>query len=217
MSDTESFIEEVTEEVRRDRLFALLRRYGWIAIALVVILVAGAALNEYLAARERAQAQALGDALSAALAQPDPAARVEALAAVEAQGRAAAIRGFLLAEAALEAGDRARAADALRAIAADASLPAHYRDLGALKLAMVEAGEVPPVERIATLEPIAGAGAPYRLLALEQIALAELEDGRREEALARLRGLAEDSQAQQGLRQRVSELIVVLGGEPSDG
>jgi hypothetical protein len=26
MSDTDSFIEEVTEEVRRDRLFALLRR-----------------------------------------------------------------------------------------------------------------------------------------------------------------------------------------------
>ena len=42
MSDTDSFIEEVTEEVRRDRLYGLLRRYGWIA-ALVIILIGGGA------------------------------------------------------------------------------------------------------------------------------------------------------------------------------
>ena len=29
MSDTDSFIDEVTEEVRRDALFAQFRRYGW--------------------------------------------------------------------------------------------------------------------------------------------------------------------------------------------
>ena len=31
MSNPDSFIEEVTEEVRRDKLFALFRKYGWIA------------------------------------------------------------------------------------------------------------------------------------------------------------------------------------------
>ena len=47
MSDTDSFIEEVSEEVRRDRLFRLFRKYAWLAILLVVLIVAGAALNEY--------------------------------------------------------------------------------------------------------------------------------------------------------------------------
>ena len=36
MSETDSFIDEVNEEVRRDRLYGALRRYGWIAILAVL-------------------------------------------------------------------------------------------------------------------------------------------------------------------------------------
>ena len=39
MSDTDSFIDEVTEEVKRDRLFATMRKYGWIAVLIVLLLV----------------------------------------------------------------------------------------------------------------------------------------------------------------------------------
>ncbi len=66
MSDTDSFIDEVTEEVRRDRLFALMRRYGWIAVLLVVLIVGAAAWNEYRKGQARASAEALGDALLSA-------------------------------------------------------------------------------------------------------------------------------------------------------
>ena len=38
MSDTDSFIDEVTEEVKRDRLFAMMKRYGWIAVVIVLLL-----------------------------------------------------------------------------------------------------------------------------------------------------------------------------------
>ena len=47
MSDSDSFIDEVTEEVRRDRLFGYFRRYGWIAAVVIVVVVGGAAWNEY--------------------------------------------------------------------------------------------------------------------------------------------------------------------------
>ena len=47
MSTPDSFIEEVTEEVRRDRLFRLFRKYGWIGIVLVVAVVAGTGFNEW--------------------------------------------------------------------------------------------------------------------------------------------------------------------------
>ena len=43
-NQNDSFIDEVTEDLRRDRLFGVFRRYGWIAIALIVLVVAGAAL-----------------------------------------------------------------------------------------------------------------------------------------------------------------------------
>ena len=47
MSESESFINEVTEEVRRDRLFRLARRYGWIAVVAVLVIVGAAAVNEW--------------------------------------------------------------------------------------------------------------------------------------------------------------------------
>ena len=39
MSDTDSFIDEVTEEVRRDRMYLLLRRWGWVGVVAVVCLL----------------------------------------------------------------------------------------------------------------------------------------------------------------------------------
>ena len=56
MSDTDSFIDEVTEEVRRDRLFGLMKRYGWIAALAVLLIVGGAAWNEWRKAQDRAAA-----------------------------------------------------------------------------------------------------------------------------------------------------------------
>ena len=63
MSNPDSFIDEVTEEVRRDRLFAMFRKYGWIGILAVVVVVGGAAWNEWQKARAEARAEAFGDAL----------------------------------------------------------------------------------------------------------------------------------------------------------
>jgi hypothetical protein len=63
MSNTDSFIDEVTEEVRRDRLFGYFRRYGWIPAVVIVALVGGTAYNEWSKAQVAQVAQARGDAL----------------------------------------------------------------------------------------------------------------------------------------------------------
>ncbi|MEM8732099.1 MAG: hypothetical protein AAGF79_19470, partial [Pseudomonadota bacterium] len=83
MSNTDSFIDEVTEEVRKDRLYGLARKYGWIAILAVVLIVAGAAWNEYNKSRTQAAAEALGDGITAALAANDAAGRALALQSIE--------------------------------------------------------------------------------------------------------------------------------------
>ena len=84
MSDTDSFIDEVTEEVRRDRLFLMMKRYGWIGAAVVVAIVGGAAYREYDRAQTTAAAEALGDAVIAALAENETDKRAEALATIDA-------------------------------------------------------------------------------------------------------------------------------------
>ncbi len=54
MSNNDSFIDEVTEEVRRDRLFGLYRKYGWIGLVLILGIVGGTAANEWLKSRDEA-------------------------------------------------------------------------------------------------------------------------------------------------------------------
>ncbi len=213
MTATDSFIEEVTEEVRRDRLFGYFRRYGWIAAILVVLLVGGAAWNEYSRAAERAAAEARGDAILDALRTDDSDTRAEALEAIGASGPHAPVVAMLLSGEALESGDSAAAIEALNGVAKDDTQPEIYRDLATLKLAILSASQIGPSDRITMLEPLTYAGAPFRVLADEQIALAEIESGERGAALERLRALVEDSEAGVGLRRRARMLIVALGGD----
>ena len=223
MADQDSFINEVTEEVRRDKLFALMRRYGWIAILVVVVLVGGAAINEWRKATAQAEAEAAGDALIAALGAETAEARAEALSAIAAEegaGDAAgrqAIVALMEAGALVETGDRDGARAALESIAANTALPQVYRDLGELKALVLGVGAIAPEDRIARLSPLARPGGAFRLLALEQMALAEIESGNRDAALDTLRGILADAEVTQDLRRRASQLIVALGGKLAAG
>jgi hypothetical protein len=218
VANQDSFIDEVTEEVRRDRLFALMRRYGWIAILGVLLIVGGAAWNEWRKATAQAEAERLGDAIIAALETEDPAARRAALEVVNTAGRPdlAALVGLLTAGADIEAGDLAATLSTLDALAASPEASPLLRDIAALKAVMAGGGTMSPDERITRMQGLALPGAPYRLLALEQIALAEIDRGNIEAALDRLNEISSDSAASQGLRNRAAQLIVVLGGA-SDG
>jgi hypothetical protein len=214
MSNPDSFIEEVTEEVRRDRLFALMRRYGWIAVVAVLLLVGGAAYKEWQNARETAAAQALGDALLAALQQDDPEARIAALDGVAGAGEAAPLIGLLAAGEQSAAGQDEAATARLRALADDAQAPAAYRQLALLKLLLIEGDARPAEERRADLAPLTEPGAPFRPLALEQLALLEIEEGNTDAAIDRLREILDLPEATAGLRERATQLIVALGGTP---
>lgn len=224
MSNPDSFIDEVNEELKRDRLFALMKKYGWIAVLGVIGAVGFAAWNEWSKARATAQAQAFGDAIVAALQPEDPAARRAALSGLAAEhGTVAAHAGILnllLAAEVLEGGDRVRALAALADVAGDADLPVSYRHLATLKrvIAATEA-EIPLAERQALIAPLTAPGAPFRPLALEQQALLQLESGDTAGAILALTALVGDAEASPGLRARVQQVIVILGGsvEPGQG
>ncbi|MDD9745852.1 MULTISPECIES: tetratricopeptide repeat protein [Marinovum] len=214
MSQTDSFIEEVTEEVRRDRLFLLLKRYGWIGVLLVLLIVGGAAWREYSRAQEQAEAEALGDSMLAALETEEPEARIAALGEV-APGSAGgtALLALLTAAEQASAEREAAAAETLAAIAANGEVPQIYRDIAAFRMLLLQSDSREASERRTSFEALARAGSPLRLLAEEQIALIEVETGDTEAAIARFQSILADAEVTAGLRQRVSQVIVALGGE----
>lgn len=215
MSDTDSFIDEVNDEVRRDKLYRLMRRYGWIAVVAILLIVGGAAWTEFQKAQERAKAEALGDAMLAALRADDPATRAAALDKVTTQdGASAAVLALLRAAEQAEAGEDAAAAQTLDAVALSPEIPEIYREIARFKAVTLRGAEALVEERRQALEALAQPGAPLRLLAIEQLALVDIEEGDAEAAIARYRSILDDAELTPDLQQRALQVIVALGGEP---
>ncbi|QMU57407.1 MAG: tetratricopeptide repeat protein [Boseongicola sp.] len=213
MSNQDSFIDEVTEEVRKDRLFRLFKRYGWIGAVAIVLAVGGTAFNEWRKASAQAEAEAVGDAILAAVST-DSSERADALAAIEIGGNAgrAAVAALISATFAEDSGDVDEAITALETLAADVSAPQAFRDLASLKAVLLGGQAISAEDRIARMNSLVLGGGAFRLLAEEQIALAEIELGQNDAATARLRDILADASTTQDLRRRASQLIVALGG-----
>ncbi|AXT34399.1 hypothetical protein D1820_05100 [Phaeobacter sp. LSS9] len=213
MSDTDSFIDEVTEEVRRDRLFKMLKRYGWIGGIAVVLIVGGAALREYNRAQTEAASQALGDQMIAALDSDDSAARATALDAITAETTGGdTVLKLLQAGALADAGDRAAAVERLNAVARNGEMPLIYRHIATFKALGLQQESLPAADRRIQFEALAQPGAPLALLAQEQLALIDIEEDNTEAAITRLQEIIASAGVTSDLKDRASQVIVALGG-----
>ncbi len=67
MSLNDSFIKEVSEEVRRDKLFKYIKKYSWFGFVVLLIIVFIVAFNEWKKNNEKLNYQLNGDNLSLAL------------------------------------------------------------------------------------------------------------------------------------------------------
>ena len=210
MSETDSFIEEVSDEIRRDKLFGFFKKYLWVFVALVVFIVGGAAVNEYLKSKSETEAQAVGDALLAAQTSDDAGVFAE----IAANGGEAAVLARLDQAAVLAfEGQAGAAATVLDEISADGEVPPLYRDLALLKSVMVNGENMSAADLDSALSSLTSAGAPFRLLAIEQRAIVNLRNGNKAAALTDLSEILVDSNATQDLRNRAQELTISLGGE----
>jgi hypothetical protein len=218
MSDTDSFIDEVNDEVRRDRFYYMLKRYGWIAILAVVLLVGGAAWNELQKSQARAEAEALGDAMFAALAVQDSESRVAALEAIEpGSAQSGALLGFLTAAQQVQAEDIPGAIETLNTIGLNGDVPSIYREIAQFKAVTLQGTDTPVNERRLLLDALAQPGNSLRLLATEQLALIDIEENNTTAAIDRYQMILLDAEVTTDLQQRALQVIVALGGEPDMG
>lgn len=207
-NQSDTFIDEVTEELRRDRLYGAMRRYGWIVVLVIVAVVGFTAWREYSAAQDRAAAQAWGDAILAAEAENDPAA----ILAVDPRGSAGrqALTGLLAAGAQTDPDARAQALQGV----ADAQPDSVLGELAQLKLVMAQGAQMDAAERDAILTRLSRAGAPFELLALEQKAVALIGAGHPEDAITLIRQIQDKDGLTEALRRRLSEMMIALGETP---
>lgn len=215
MSDRDSFIEEVSEEVRRDRMFALWRRYGPFVIGGVVLVVALAGAKAWMDIEAEKEAQRAGAAMIAAVetAPTEAAAALAALADQTGNEGAAALARLRAAGVLAAEGKAAEAAEAYRAAAAEPGMDPLLREFAEFRAVMADAPRLPPDALIDALAPIAEGAGPFRLLALEARGAALLALGRTDDAIADFRAIADDADAPQGLRQRAEAALVALDAD----
>jgi hypothetical protein len=208
---------EVDEEVRRDRAIRLWRRY-WkfvVAGAFLAILAAAAVVGwrEYQEAQLRADGERFNQALSE-LEAGQAAAAADSFAGLASEGTAgyAVLARLREAEALVKAGDKEAAVVVYDRLADDGGADDVYRELAALYAAQLRIDKAPLDEIEQRLAPLATSGTPWRFLAQELLAVANLRAGRTEAARAALAGLAQDPELPFGSRRRVNELLATLGG-----
>ena len=211
MSETDSFIAEVTEDVRRDRLFGLFRRFGWIPAALIVIIVSGTAYNEWSKSKADKLAQVRGDALLAAIDTVDEAARATALNEIASQGSENIVAQMLAA-----GGKDENSINFLNAVIINTDQPEYIRDLAKLKLTMIPGAQTKE-QKLKTLDILSQPGGLYRNAAVEILVAFELELGNPNKAIEFLKSHIQDAEASRAQVQRMAELLVALGSEPESG
>ena len=215
VSDTDSFLQEVSEELRRDKLYRNIRKYGWVAILFVIVIVGAATYREYLKSQAATEAQLFGTSIIDALNEKNVVDRVAKLQKINAPGdNAEAILALLLLAESNGIENTNQEDRFLSNVIENLSIEAHYRDLLNFKILLGSAATMNIDERISAFEEIARPGNVYRLLAEEQLALIELEQGNSEKAVEKLSQILLDAELTAGLRNRATQMMIALGRDP---
>lgn len=211
-----NFIEEVDEEVRRDRMETLWKRFSPIIIGAVAILLLAVAGYQVWKHFDNEKAAAAGAAFSAALTQAQTGKQAEAaqaladLAKTAPKGFAQLAR-FQQAAVLVDAKDIPAAIAVYDAIAADSSIEPRFRDLARYLAAFHGLDSQEPDLLRQKLAGIV-ADSPWYANARELQALVDLKAGNTEAARKQLTALADDPLVPAGLRGRAAELLAALGG-----
>lgn len=206
-----SFIQEVNEELRRDRMYRVWRRYGPALILALTLFVAWFAWTEWSRVRDLRAAEARGAAFSEAMALPEG-QRVAALEALTTQGGGAAPIVLMRAGGVLlDEGDASGAAASFSRAASASALPEGWRELARLRALMAEADALAPADLLAALEPLTADGRPWRHFAQELKAMVQIRAEDSAGAAATLEALAASGDLPTGMAARVADLRRALG------
>jgi hypothetical protein len=213
---TDQFINEVDEELKRERQMALWNRYGRYAVAGVLLIVIGvAAVVGWRHYQENRRAEA-GIIFVSAVENAAAGKSTEALKAFKTLG-ADGPTGFAelarLQEAAELArqGNEAGAAQVYDAMAKDSSVAEPFRNLALVLYGLAVLDRADPQALEARLKPLTAASSPWRYSALELTALLARKRGDSKAAQDIFKRLADDATTPPTIRARAAEFLAVSG------
>ncbi|MCW2237107.1 tetratricopeptide repeat protein [Azospirillum canadense] len=212
MSD---IFREVDEDLRRDRMERLFKRYGGIMLAGALVIVAGTGGYTAWRSWQQSQHQKETAALAAALSQTGqgPEKGVEALAAFagKADPGMAALAQLNAAALLTREGKTAEAVEVYDKLAANGAVSGAYRDLASLLSVMHQLGSGDPAQLQARLQPLTADSSPWRFSAREMSGILAGRAGDKDKARTLFQQLADDSQAPAGVRSRAADLATLYG------
>lgn len=212
----EVLLREVDEAYREEQVAELFRRYGKpVGIALAILLAAFGGYLLWNSQREgdlEQQSEELVRSINAIEAgNYDTAAPVlDKLLAEGGDGQRTAAR-LLQAGVALRQGRDADAARLYGQVRADGDAPQAYRDLATIREIAVAFDGMDKAQVVTRLKPLAVPGNAWFGSAGELLAMAYLEQDRRDLAGPLLAQVAKDEQVPQSIRSRSRQLAGVLG------
>ncbi len=221
MSD-DSFIREVDEDLRHDRMKAVWSRFGtyFIAAAVLVVLVTAALRGwDYY---QSTQAASSGDVYLEAVEMADNGNTDDAVAALRklaenGYGQYPALAKFRIASELAEKGEDEQAMSQFDEIADDSSFNEAFRSVAQLRAGLL-AVDLESYEQVkARLEPLAIAGGNYRDLAREALGLSAMKAGANDEAVTWFQQVADDAGASGAVKNRVTILLDLLAGRGVTG
>jgi len=214
-TENEAFLREVDENLRRDQMTGLARKWGTAGAMVIGLFLMGLAAFLWWRSHKAEQAgkdgeqfvQVLGAAEVGGVAAGDP--RLTALSNSPRDGYRALAK---LTQASLTTKDDAAAgAKAYQAIAGDTAMPQPIRDLATVRAVSLQFDSLPPADVVAKLKPLAVATNPWFGTAAELTAMAYLKMNRKDLAGPLFGAIARDSNAPVGLRSRAAGMATALG------
>lgn len=217
---SETFVREVDENLRRDRVRDFFRdnKSALIGAVILFLAVSGGSIwfQQHRVQRSEAEVEQLaqiykdiGTGNTSKVPQ-----QLDDLSHAGSKGVSATAL-FTRAAFALQQSDTKTATNIYKQIASDSSLPEPYRDAALIRQTALEFDQLTPDQVITRMQPLTQAGNPWFGSAGEMTALAMIKQGKKQQAGQLFAAIAKDKTVPQSIRDRSIQIAGSLGVDAS--